>query len=292
MKRTIFTGILVLATGAGLLMAQKGKDKNDKSKDKNQPQQQQQSAQSGPKTSPGEAQALQALIQAQGKPDETIVAAENLLTKYADTSFKDTALFMEAMAYQQKGDRDKQQIYAERVLAANPKYFQASLMLAELTVQQTREHDLDRDEKLAKADKYANEAIANIGAAAKPNPQLTDQQWEEAKKDLMAQAHDALGMSALQRKNYDGAIKELKEAVEGGAHPEPAFEVRLASAYQQSGKNDEAIALAEKIMNEAQTPQQIKSVAQSIRAAAVVAKNGGKPLNAPAPPPQVEIKKQ
>jgi lipopolysaccharide biosynthesis regulator YciM len=284
MKRTILTGVLVLATGVSGLMAQKNK------KDQPQTKEQQQSA--APKMSPGEQQALMALIQAQGKPDETIVAAENLLTKYADTTYKDTALFMEAIAYQQKGDKDKMQIFAERTLAANPKYFQASLLLADLTVQQTREHDLDRDEKLAKADKYANDAIATVTAAAKPNPQLSDQQWEEAKRDLIAQAHDALGMSALQKKNYDLAITEFKASVEGAAHAEPAFQVRLASAYQQSGKNDEAIALAEKVMNDAQTPQQIKSVAQAIRAAAVVAKNGGKPLNAPAPPPQVEVKKQ
>ncbi len=283
MKRIILSGLVILATVSGL-MAQKGKEKNPP------PEKQQQA--SGPKVSPGEMQALQALIQAQGKPDETIVAAENLLTKYADSSYKDTALFMEAMAYQQKGDKDKQQIYAERTLAANPKYFQASLMLADLTVQQTREHDLDRDDKLAKADKYANDAIATINAASKPNPNLSDQQWEEAKKDMIAQAHDALGMSALQRKNYDKAITELKAAVEGAAHPEPAFEVRLASAYQQAGKNDEAIATAEKIMNEAQTPQQIKSVAQAIRASAVVAKNGGKPAGQSEPPPQVDIKKQ
>jgi hypothetical protein len=81
-------------------------------------------------------------------------------------------------------------------------------------------------------------------------------------------------------------------AVDGAAHPQPAFEVRLASAYQQAGKNDEAITTAEKVMAEQQTPQQIKSVAQAVRAAAVVAKNGGKPVNAPAPPPQVDIKKQ
>jgi lipopolysaccharide biosynthesis regulator YciM len=283
MKRTILTGVLVLATGVSGLMAQKNK--------KDQPQQKEQPS-AGPKMSPGEQQALQALAAAQGKPDETIVAAENLLTKYADTTFKDTALFMEAIAYQQKGDKDKMQIFAERALAANPKNFQASLLLADLTVQQTREHDLDRDEKLAKADKYANDSIATITGATKPNPQLSDQQWEDAKKDLIAQAHDALGMSALQKKNYDLAITELKSAVEGAAHPEPAFQVRLASAYQQAGKNDEAITLAEKVMNDAQTPQQIKSVAQAIRAAAVVAKNGGKPLNAPAPPPQIEVKKQ
>jgi hypothetical protein len=108
---------------------------------------------------------------------------------------------------------------------------------------------------------------------------------------MIAQAHDALGMSALDKKDYDKAISELKMAVEGAAHPEPAFQVRLASAYQSGGKNDEAIATAEKVMNDSTVPQQIRSVAQSIRASAVMAKNGGKPATQNAPP-QVEINRK
>ena len=55
----------------------------------------------------------------------SIAAAENLITKFADTDFKEIALYIEADAYQQKGDPDKAQIYAERALEANPKNFQA-----------------------------------------------------------------------------------------------------------------------------------------------------------------------
>jgi tetratricopeptide (TPR) repeat protein len=182
-------------------------------------------------------------------------------------------------------------IYAERSVDANPNNYQAALILADITVQGTREHDLDRDEKLAKADKYANQAIAAVTTAEKPNPQVSDQQWADYKKDMIAQAHDALGMSALDKKDYDKAISELKMAVEDAAHPEPAFQVRLASAYQSGGKNDEAIATAEKVMNDSTVPQQIRSVAQSIRASAVMAKNGGKPATQNAPP-QVEINRK
>ena len=273
MKRTIFAGILALAFGASGLWAQ--------------------APAAGPKVkSKDEQTALVALFNAQANPDNVIAAAETLITKFADTEFKDTALYMEAVAYQQKGDRAKMQVYAEQTLAVNPKHFQASLMLAENTVQQTREHDLDRDEKLTKADKYANEAIASINAASKPNPQLTDQQWEDAKKDLIAEAHDALGMSALLRKNYDGAINELKMAVEGAAHSEPAFQVRLASAYQSAGKYDESIAMAQKVMDDAQAPQQVKQVAQAIRAGSMVAKNKASGPAPPNAPTQVEIKPQ
>jgi len=287
MKRTILAGILILAAGASGAIAA----------DKKQPQQQtsQSSAPKGPTPkSADELKALQALFAAAGKPDDVIAAAENVLTKFPDTEFKDSVLFMEADAYRQKGDKDKMQIFAERTLQANPKHFQADLMLAEAIVQGTREHDLDRDDKLAKANKYANDGIAAINASPKPNPNLTDMQWEEIKKDMIAQAHDVLGMSALDAKKFDVAITELKMAVEGGAHPEPAYSVRLASAYQGAGQNDEAIATAEKVMNDPTVPAPIKSVAQSIRAQAVVAKrgaNGAQPAGTTAPPAQIEVKK-
>ena len=275
MKRSIRSAAITAAIGITALMAQQGKKGN------------------APKVSPAEAQAIQAVQDALQKnnPDGIITGADNVLSKFKDTVFKDTILLWEAQAYQQKGDKDKALIYAERSLDANPNNFQAALMLADITVQGTREHDLDRDEKLAKADKYANQAIAAVATAEKPNPQVSDQQWADYKKDMIAQAHDALGMSALDKKDYDKAISELKMAVEGAAHPEPAFQVRLASAYQSAGKNDEAIAAAEKVMNDSTVPQQIRSVAQSIRASAVMAKNGGKPAAQNAPP-QVEINRK
>jgi len=275
MKRSIRTAAIMAAIGVTALMGQQGK-KGPAPKSQN------------------ELKAVQAVFSAsqQNNPDGVITAAEELLSKFKDTEFKDTVLMMEAQSYQQKGDKDKETIYAERALAANPNNFQAALMLADVTVQGTREHDLDRDEKLAKAEKYANQAITSVTAAEKPNPQLSDQQWADFKKDTIAQAHDALGMSAIDRKDYDKAISELKMAAEGAAHPEPAYQVRLASAYQSAGKNDEAIALAEKVMNDSQAPQQIRSVAQSVRASAVMAKNGGKPATQNAPPPQVEINRK
>jgi tetratricopeptide (TPR) repeat protein len=247
-----------------------------------------------PKTQ-NEAKAIQAVItaQQQNNPDGVITAAEDCLAKFKDTEFKDTILMLEAQAYMQKGDKEKAQVYAERAVTVNANDFQAGLMLSELIIQGTREHDLDRDEKLARGEKYANQAIAAIDAAEKPNPQLSDQQWAEIKKDMVAEGHDTLGMAALNRKDYPKAITEFKMAVDGAAHVQPAYEVRLASAYQNAGQNDDAIKEAEKVMNEAQTPAQIKSIAQSIRASAVVAKNGGKsPAQQNNAPPQVQINSQ
>jgi tetratricopeptide (TPR) repeat protein len=191
-------------------------------------------------------------------------------------------------------------MYAERTLEANPKYFQATLMLSELLAQNTRENDLDKEEKLSRSEKYANETIQLVKDAAKPSPQIPDQQWEDAKKDLIAESHNALGLAALVRKKYDVAIAEFKTATDGAAHPEPAYQVREASALQLAGKNDEAVAVCDKVMSDQQVHPQIRQVAQAIRATAIKAgaKNTTPPPAAaapaapaaPAPPPPAEKK--
>ena len=263
MKRMILTGALALVAGVSSLMAQAAPPKAPAPKSKD------------------ELAAVQALFTAtRTGPDATIKAAEDLLTKFADTDFKDVALLSEAEAWQQKRDFDKAQVYAERALEANPKNFQASLMLAELLAQRTRENDLDKEEKLAKSEKYANDTIQVLKEAPKPNPQLSDQQWEDAKKDLTAEAHNALGLAALARKKYDVAIAEFKTAADGASQPEPAYQVREASALQLAGKNDEAIAICDKIMADQQVLPQIRQVAQAIRAMAI--KAGGKNTTPPA----------
>jgi len=271
MKRIMLTGLLALVAGATALMAQKPPQPKSK----------------------GELEALQAMFNAQD-PDSRVKAADDLLTKYADTEFKDIALYMAAESFRQKGDPDKAIIYGERTIQANPKHFQAMLLLAELTAQRTGEHDLDREEKLTRAAKYANDAIAAIQAALKPNPQLTDEQWDAAKKDLTAQGHQDLGLVDMARKNYDGAIKEFKTASETAASPEPAYMVRLAQADLMAGKYDDAIATAQKVMDTPNAHPQVKQVAQAIRAQATQAKNkASAPAtpNAPPAPPQVEIQK-
>jgi len=257
MKPMILTGILALAAGAAGLMAQ--------------------AKQPAPK-SPKELDAVKALFAAaQASPDQTIAAAESLITGFADTDFKEIALYFEARAYQQKNDLVKAQVYGERVLEVNPKNYQTTLMLGEVIAQGVRENDLDKEEKLAKAEKYLTDTVENLKTAAKPNPQMTDKDWDDAKQQMTAEAHSGMGLAALARKKFDVAANEFKTAAD--MDPQPAYLVREASALQSSGKNDEAIAMCDKVLADAQLHPAIKQVAQSVRAAAI--KAGGKAGGAP-----------
>ena len=107
-----------------------------------------------------------------------------------------------------------------------------------------------------------------------------------------------MGLVALVRKKYDLAFTEFKTAADGAAHAEPAYQVREASALQSGGKNDEAVAICDKIMADQSIHPQIRQVAQAIRATAIKAgaKNTTPPAAlapaaaAPAPPPPAEKK--
>ena len=250
MKRTILAGFALMTLSAACLMAQKPKSK-------------------------AELDAINAMIVAaqSNDNDATIKAADDLLTRSSKIrEFKATALMLEAHAYHAKGDDDRAQIYAEQTVAADPKNYQAPLLIGETIVQHTRENDLDKDEKLSKAEKNLNLAIENTKAAVKPNPGLSDAQWEEAKKFTIGEAQADLGRVFMLRKKFDGAIAPLQAAVD--ADPQPAYFVWLASSQQQAGKNDDAIATADKLLAQPNLSAQFRQAITAVKTDATKAKGG------------------
>ncbi len=208
--------------------------------------------------------------------DAIIPAAETLLTTFADTDFKSLALFMEADCYGRKNDFAKAVVYGERAVEADPKNYQALLLLARQYAAHTTENDLDKEEKLTKAAKYANDAVPIVNAAPKPNPGLADDKWEGLKKDYLSQSHEALGMIADVRKKYDVAASEYKQAVDGAATPDPATMVRYAIAQEKLGKFDEAIATLDKVIADPNAVPVVKQYATNEKAKATKMKEAKK----------------
>ncbi len=212
-------------------------------------------------------------IQQATTADARIAAADKFVTSYADSQLKSMALTLAAQAAQSKNDSAKAITYAETALDGDPKNFQAMLVVSGELAKGTRENDLDKEEKLAKSEKMSQEAIVAIDGAAKPNPQITDDQWARYKKDLKSQAHENLGLAAMARKKYDVAITEFKTAVDDAATPDPATMVRLASAYDLAGKPDQGIAMLDKVLAMPNLNPVIKQYATAEKTRAEQAKN-------------------
>jgi tetratricopeptide (TPR) repeat protein len=113
---------------------------------------------------------------------------------------------------------------------------------------------------------------------------MTDDQWNSAKKDYVARAHQALGLSAMIRKKWDVSIAEFKTAIESSDKPDPATQVRLASAYDAAGKYDEALAILDKLMAQTDLHPSIRQYAQAERVRAMQGKGAGAKTAAPATP--------
>ena len=266
--RTIFTAALILACTASVLPAQPAKQANPA-----------QTAPAAAAAQPGftspvakqpafkskeEQDAAILMFQAMQAPDADarIKTCDSFLQKFPDSEFKPVTLYFLTLSYQNKNDYEKTLTYGEATLKADPGNYQTMLLLAQLVAARTRENDLDKEEKLKTAEKYANQALEALKTAPRPNPNVGDAQWELAKQDLTAQAYAAYALIALAQKKIDVAIEQFQKSLATSPEPDPSTMVRLANAQAQVGKYDEAIATLEKVSAMPDVHPSVKQIAQ------------------------------
>jgi tetratricopeptide (TPR) repeat protein len=206
-------------------------------------------------------------------PDATIEAADKFIENFADSTLKSQVLLLAADAAERKNDIPKAITYAQNALDLDSKNYEAMLLISGELARTTREHDLDREEKLTKADKLAHDAIEAVTAATKPNATTPDDKWEAHKKDKVAEAHTDLGMIAADRKKLDVAIAEYKTAVDTAVTMDPTTMIRLGGAYDDAGKPDEAIAVLDRVLAMPNLQPNLKPFVQKEKARAEAIKN-------------------
>ena len=213
-----------------------------------------------------EGEAVQALLSA---PDSAarIKAADELITKFADTDFKAYALFLEAQAYADSGNNEKAIVYGEQALEADPKNYQAGVLMARTYAITTKSTDLDKAEKIAKTTKYANDAIEQLKTAEKPNPQLTDAQWTETKNDLAGQCYFALGVAAAYSNKMDEVAADFQKTAEMDSDPTDL--IRAGRVLLDVKKYEQAATWFDKAATSPNANAQVKDIAGKDKARAL-----------------------
>jgi tetratricopeptide (TPR) repeat protein len=205
-----------------------------------------------PKVSAKEADAIKKVANAK-TPDEKIAAVENLITNFADTSFKAEALYEAAEAEDQKQDYPKAVFYGEQAIEADPKGgagANALLLVAGELAQHTAKYDLDKETKLSKAEKDVNLALEIIPNFPKPpGVKISDADFATFKKDKTSEAHRDLGLIATARQKWDVAVTEFKLAVDGSSSPDSVMMARLGNAYNENMQYAEAKAILQKVLD-------------------------------------------
>jgi tetratricopeptide (TPR) repeat protein len=213
----------------------------------------------GPKPkSAAENDAIVAMFK-EADPDKQIKDAEDLLTNYSDTDYKAQVLLIEATAYNQKRDYPKAIVAGEKSLEADPNSYATLLLLADIYARTSKPTDLDLNDKVAKADKYAKEALVDLAKAEKPKADLPDADWAAAKTGEEAQAYMSLGLSAVLRKKYDEAKTNFDKSI--GMYPDPLVMLYIERAYSAAKQYDDAIAWADKAAANPNANDQLKGIA-------------------------------
>ena len=134
--------------------------------------------------------------------------------------------------------------------------------MANVIAGQTKDTDLDKAEKLTRAEKAANDGLEILKTVPKPVLfQVTDEQWEKIKSQSASQAYQALGTIALVQKKNDEAIAAFQKGVE--LNPDPIIMIRAGRAMLAAKKYDEAIDWFDKAAASPDASAQIKQIAMS-----------------------------
>lgn len=188
-------------------------------------------------------------IQSGASVEEGASAGADFIAKFPQSDAVALASYMTMLFYQQLNNFDSMLLYGGIVLDSNPAPGVKAgtlISLANAIPTRTREFDLDKEEKLGKAEDYAKEAMALIPTLTKLDPNMTDDDWLSTKMEFMSQCHEAIGAVHLKRQNFPEAETSLRKALEMAPTPVPFTMYNLATALSKQGKNDEASELADR----------------------------------------------
>ncbi len=204
-----------------------------------------------PQTGQEEIQAFQTIFN-ELDPDRSIQLVNDFEKKYPTSRFLPTAYLKAADSYRQKGEVNHVVEYGEKSLKLNGDNPAALILVASMLPQPAslQGNELVKEKKLAEAEEYAIKALKLIDQAPK-QPNITDDQWKEAKGTFLSWGHSALGMVHLQRsamalggadaEELGKAEKEYQSAVSLVKNADPTDYYRLGDVEERLLKPDDAI---------------------------------------------------
>ena len=177
--------------------------------------------------------------------NEAEAAADAFATKYPQSELK-VFLYRRLMyLYQSANNAEKTVDMAKKVLEIDPDNPEALTTAAMVLSERTRETDLDKDERLAQAEQYANKALQSVDSDLFIPPNADPSQVQNVKDGLRSIAELALGTVEYIKKNFAGAQPYLEKATQLNPK-DPIAWLRLSVVLDQQNKYADAMTAANK----------------------------------------------
>jgi tetratricopeptide (TPR) repeat protein len=197
--------------------------------------------QAAPKLDPKEEADYKAFFDADPQAaDKKIELGKDFLQKYPMSRYAESVNAGLVQAYYVKQDWKEFYASADRALALNPDDAGVLTVAGWVIPHVYNPNDPDAAKDLDKAEQYEKHAMQVIEAMPKPAT-LTDEQFTESKAALLSEAHSGLGLVYFRRQQSEDSVKELQQATQNAAKPDPTDLFVLGIDLQTLGRNSEAM---------------------------------------------------
>ncbi len=221
-------------------------------------------------------------------PAQMEAAADDFAQKFPNSELREL-LYVRAMnLYQQQNNSAKVIATGRRAIELNPTNPVPLVAVASALVMDTRESDLDRDNRYAEASKDAQAALDNVDTGLEVPPNVPADRVAAAKANLRSIAYDTLGVIAMNKKDYAAAEQSFQKAADlMKDQPDAVVYLRLSVAQDNEKKYPQALDSANKAIQYAQEGSAEKNLAkqQQARLQKLIAEGSAQPAPAASTPP-------
>jgi len=166
-------------------------------------------------------------------PKQVIQRVAQFVHAFPDSRLAGVAYQYEMHAREQTGDFDGMLAAGKLALAANSDNLNTLLTLAPAVANAVLERK-DRAELLAEAQAWASSALTALDKTKAPR-QWPLEKWMAEKKRMQTEAHETLGVIALDEADSATAVREFQAAVDLQPAPDGARFLRLGLALLERG---------------------------------------------------------
>jgi tetratricopeptide (TPR) repeat protein len=193
-----------------------------------------------PKVDPLEEAAYKAFYDVGAQDAEKrIQLGQDFLQKYPSGRYTEAVYAGLTNAYYAKQDWKNFYANADKALAIKADDVDLLVMVGWVIPHIITPDDPDASSKLDKAERCEKQAIVGMASLVKP-ANMTDEQFALTKTEKLSEAHSGLGLVYFRRQQFDESVKELQQATQGAASPDPTDLFVLGFSLQNLKRNAEA----------------------------------------------------
>ncbi len=178
-------------------------------------------------------------------PDAMEKAADDFATKFPESELK-ILIYKQAMrTYQNANNADKTVDMGRKALALDGDDPEALVDVAQALAERTRSTDLDKDQKYAEAQKYAEKGLQTVDTDLLVSPGTPQDKIDQFKGYLRSTAYGILGAiyyAKDTKTDYAKAEDYLRKSIDAlPSQPDPVTVLRLAIALDKQDRYTDAL---------------------------------------------------